>query len=77
MSRFQLGDFSGAQNAFQQTIKASPGRSRYHFWLGFALEKQGKFDEARAQYEEELREHPDTDTEAKERLEGLPIRKPS
>jgi protein O-mannosyl-transferase len=72
MSRFQQGNFAGAQRAFEQSIKAGPARSRYHFWLGFALEKQGMIKEAREQYETELQQHPDTDTQAKERLAALP-----
>ena len=71
MSRFNLGDFAGAQQAFEQAVQHGPNRSRYHFWVGFAAERQYKLDEARQQYEEELRQHPDTDTEAAKRLKDL------
>jgi predicted TPR repeat methyltransferase len=71
MSRFNLGDFAGAQQAFEQAVQQGPNRSRYHFWVGFAAERQYKLDEARQQYEEELRQHPDTDTEAAKRLKDL------
>ncbi len=71
MSRFNLQNYAGAQQAFEGAIQHGPNRARYHFWRGFALERQYKFDEARKEYEEELREHPDTDTVAAERLKGL------
>jgi Flp pilus assembly protein TadD len=71
MSRFNLGNFVGAQQAFEQALQHGPTHVRYHFWRGFSLEKQYRFDEARKEYQEELRLHPDTDTEAATRLKGL------
>jgi len=71
LSRFNLGDYVGAQQAFELAVQHGQTRSRYHFWVGFAAERQYKLDEARHQYEEELRLHPDTDTQAAERLQAL------
>jgi tetratricopeptide (TPR) repeat protein len=71
MDRFNLGDFQSAQQAFAQAVKAGPARMRYHFWLGFALERQGRLAEAKAEYQIELAEHPDTDSEARARLDAL------
>jgi tetratricopeptide (TPR) repeat protein len=71
MDRFNLGQFESAEQAFAQAIKTGPTRSRYHFWLGFALERQGRLDQARTQYETELAQHPETDTQARARLDGL------
>jgi tetratricopeptide (TPR) repeat protein len=71
MDRFNLSQFESAEQAFAQAIKTGPTRSRYHFWLGFALERQGRLSEAKAQYEIELAQHPDTDTQAGARLDAL------
>ena len=71
LSRFNLENFTGAEDAFRKALKVDSRRPRYHFWLGFALEKQGRIDEARNQFETELREHPDTDTLAADHLRKL------
>jgi len=71
MSRFNLEHFASAEQAFRQAIRVGPARSRYHFWLGFALEREGRISEAKTEYEKELSDHPGTDTRARERLEGL------
>jgi protein O-mannosyl-transferase len=68
LCRFNLGNFTGAEDAFRKSLKVDSRRPRYHFWLGFALEKQGRIDEARKQFETELKEHPDTDTLAADHL---------
>lgn len=71
MDRFNLGNFVGAEQAFREALKTSPKRTRYHFWLGFSLERQGRLEEARTEYQTELSEHPDTDTLARQRMLGL------
>jgi Flp pilus assembly protein TadD len=71
MSRFNLGQFASAEQAFREAIRTGPTRNRYHFWLGFALEREGRLAEARAEYEKELADHPETDTLARERLQAL------
>lgn len=79
LSRFNLENYQGAEEAFQEAIQKSPGHVRYHFWLGFTYEKEGRLKEAKAEYEKELAEHPETDTVAKERLnmlDGTPATSP-
>jgi Flp pilus assembly protein TadD len=71
MDRFSLGQYSSAEQAFARAIQTGPTRTRYHFWLGFTLERQGRLEEARTQYQMELAQHPDTDTLAKARLDSL------
>jgi tetratricopeptide (TPR) repeat protein len=71
MDRFNLGQYESAQQAFAQAIKTGPTRTRYHFWLGFALERQGHLEQAQAEYQDELTQHPDTDTDARARLHAL------
>ncbi|MGZ4787416.1 MAG: tetratricopeptide repeat protein [Terriglobales bacterium] len=71
MDRFSLGNFAGAEQAFREAIRTGRSRTRYHFWLGFALESQGRLAEARTEYQTELTEHPDTDTPARQRLQRL------
>lgn len=71
MSRFNRELYPAAEQAFAEAVKVGPNRPRYHFWLGFTYEKEGRLGEARAEYEKELAQHPDTDTPARERLETL------
>lgn len=71
MSRFNSGNFRGAEAAFREAIAKAPTRVRYHFWLGFALEKQGRLAEAKPEYQMELAQHPETDTLARQRLAEL------
>ena len=71
MCRFDMGNYPGAEEAFAKAVNAGATRSRYHFWLGFTYEREGRLSEAKAEYEKELAQHPDTDTQAKERLDGL------
>lgn len=71
MSRFNQGHYPQAEQAFSQAITTGPARSRYHFWLGFTYEKEGRFNQAKSEYQKELTLHPETDTQVRERLEGL------
>jgi hypothetical protein len=71
MSRFNLGRFSDAEASFRKAIETGPRIPRYHFWLGFTMEKLGRVAEAKREYELELSEHPDTDTQASQRLKKL------
>jgi len=71
LSRFNLGNYTGAERGFKEAIQHSPHHVRYHFWLGFTYEKEGRLNEAKAEYQEELADHPDTDTVARERLNAL------
>lgn len=71
LARFNLGDFPGAEQAFRGAMARNSGWMRHHFWLGFSLERQGKIEQARQQFEEELRLHPDTDTPAREHLQAI------
>lgn len=71
LSRFNLGHYSSAEQGFSAAIHFGPGRARYHFWRGFSLEKQGRLEEARAEYQQELQQHPDSDTLVRERLQAL------
>lgn len=77
LCRFNLQNYPAAENAFQQAIRVGPRLPRYHFWLGFALEKEGRLNEARAEYEQELLQHPDTDTQVRQRLEEISSRSPN
>ncbi len=71
MSRFNLANYKGAEQSFQEALQRSHDHIRYHFWLGFTYEKEGRLSEARAEYEKELAQHPETDTAVRERLQGL------
>ena len=71
MSRFNLGHYQAAEQAFAMAISTGPARTRYHFWRGFTLEREGRLSEAKAEYESELALHPDTDTQARERLQSI------
>jgi Tfp pilus assembly protein PilF len=71
LSRFNLQNYKGAEESFKEALARDPEHARYHFWLGFAYEKEDRLDEAKAQYKMELKEHPETDTVARERLQAL------
>ncbi|HWR15235.1 MAG TPA: tetratricopeptide repeat protein [Terriglobales bacterium] len=71
LSRFKIGKFVEAEESFRNAIRTGANRVRYHFWLGVALERQGRLDEAKTEYEEELRQHPETDTPVRQHLEAL------
>ena len=71
MSRFNRQLFPQAEQAFREAIRTGPTRTRYHFWLGLALEKEGRINEARSEYQRELQQHPETDTPARDHLQAL------
>jgi tetratricopeptide (TPR) repeat protein len=45
------GDFAGAEDACRRATELIPRHAEAWFWLGLALEQQGKRDEARAAYQ--------------------------
>jgi len=71
VTRFRYGYYSGAEAAFREAIRCYPQLPGAHLWLGYSLEKQGEFAEARRQYQTELELHPDSNTDAQERISAL------
>ena len=71
LSRFNQGHFVSAEDAFKQAMKVAPNRPQYHFWLGFTYEREGRTADAKAEYQAELAQHPDSDTKARDRLRHL------
>lgn len=71
MSRMNYGNFAGAEISFREALRRNRTLLQAHFWLGTCLERQGKLDAARSEYQAEAHLHPDTASNAKQRLREL------
>jgi Tfp pilus assembly protein PilF len=49
MQAMQNGDFAAARKAFAREVARAPYHDEFHFWLGMALLRLGRHDDARAQ----------------------------
>lgn len=49
---YERGDFVTAENGYREALLVTPNDARLQFNLGNALTRQGKFDEARAAFEQ-------------------------
>ena len=59
--------YAGAETEMRQAIRLAPQRPEQHFLLGYALEKQGRLQEARNAYQAELQVNPNS-TKARQAL---------
>lgn len=57
--REQLGDLSGARNAYEQALAAAPAFAEAHYNLGNLLQKQHLYPEAIEEYRQALKSRPD------------------
>lgn len=71
VSRFFYGNYPGAEAAFRDALRCYDQLPGAHLWLGYSLEKQGDFADARREYLAELELHADTSTDAQERIGAL------
>jgi len=75
LSRLNYGNYTGAVASLEEALRRNPKLRQGHYWLGYALEKTGRLDEARCEYELEIRTHSDMTMNAQERLQSLSAEK--
>jgi len=70
VSRFNYGNYSGAETAFREALLYDHQLQGAHLWLGYSLEKQGRLEAARSEYQNELKLYPNNQ-DARQRLSVL------
>ncbi len=71
--QFARKDSAGAVDALQNALRNDPDNAKAHYWLGNAFAQQHNEDQAKQEWHEAVRLHPDL-TDAQRALAGLALR---